>query len=297
MTDEEKARQEAMGGLPPQPENVEQEVPKGMTTPTGFFTGFNIKYPEYEVLVPQTLQTFTVRSLSVSDEEALKASMKSPRQIPSHLNNALWECLVKKPDHIKSRDDFYKYTTIKDREALVYALFHVTYKDEHEYNAVCEICEHEYPIKIKMSDVFKMTAYNGNEMDILKERVEVKLETVEGGVAVIKQPTLQDEELLMADMLFQSEKNLMIGTEMLIIEKFRLDQPNGDVQDISDKLSILNAYTSLPSRDRKAIGKAYVERFGDYKMSLPLKVPCPGCGNESETEIDLVQQFFRSMFQ
>ena len=61
------------------------------------FTGFNITYPEYEVITPQTKHTFTLRSLNVQEEEKLKVSMISPQKIAEHLNQCLFESIVKNP--------------------------------------------------------------------------------------------------------------------------------------------------------------------------------------------------------
>ena len=45
------------------------------------FRGFNLKYPEYEVITPQTKRSFTLRSLNVSEEENMKGSMMTPLKI------------------------------------------------------------------------------------------------------------------------------------------------------------------------------------------------------------------------
>ena len=38
------------------------------------FTSFNASLPTYEVIVPQTKQSFKLRSMTVGDEEKLKAA-------------------------------------------------------------------------------------------------------------------------------------------------------------------------------------------------------------------------------
>ena len=45
------------------------------------FKGFNIKYPEYEVITPHTNLSFTLRSLNVQEEETLKGSLVTPQKI------------------------------------------------------------------------------------------------------------------------------------------------------------------------------------------------------------------------
>ena len=76
------------------------------------FTGFNIAYPEYEVITPQTNQSYTLRSLSVSEEERLKGSLITPTKIADHLNKCLFESIVNKPKSIKDMDDFLKNITL-----------------------------------------------------------------------------------------------------------------------------------------------------------------------------------------
>ena len=63
---------------------------------------FKISYPEYTVITPQSNREFTIRSLNVQDEERFKSSSLAPNQFASHLNNIIWECIVKKPDDIKT---------------------------------------------------------------------------------------------------------------------------------------------------------------------------------------------------
>ncbi len=93
------------------------------------FTGFQIKYPEYEIVTPQTKQSFTFRSLTVSEEEQMKGSMVTASKVAEHLNTCLFSSIVKKPDDIKNLQDFVKKTTLKDRDALLYALYHITYEE------------------------------------------------------------------------------------------------------------------------------------------------------------------------
>ena len=54
------------------------------------FKGFDVKYPEYEVITPQTKLSFTVRSLNVREEERLKGSLMTPTKIHEHLNKCIY---------------------------------------------------------------------------------------------------------------------------------------------------------------------------------------------------------------
>jgi len=107
------------------------------------FTGFNIKYPEYEVITPQTKLSYNVRSLTVQEEERLKGSLLSPMH-------------TKKPDHITDYESFLKNTTLKDRDALLYGLYHITYENIRNFDVSCTSCGKTYPITVKVSDTFNI---------------------------------------------------------------------------------------------------------------------------------------------
>ena len=68
------------------------------------FKGFAVEYPEYEVITPQTNKSFTLRSLSVQEEEKLKGSLITPAKIAEHLNKCIFTTLVSKPKGIDTLD-------------------------------------------------------------------------------------------------------------------------------------------------------------------------------------------------
>ena len=45
------------------------------------FTGFNIKFPEYEIICPQSKLSYTSRSLNVQEEENLRGSFLTPNKV------------------------------------------------------------------------------------------------------------------------------------------------------------------------------------------------------------------------
>ena len=61
-----------------------------------------------EVLTPQRRQTFSLRSMTVSEEEVLKGSILTPLTVSEHLAEVLWQCIIKKPDDIQTYEDFLK---------------------------------------------------------------------------------------------------------------------------------------------------------------------------------------------
>lgn len=293
------------GGVPPQQNNpapVPQSnpnmgTPKETVTPSGFFTGFDVKYPEYELLTPQTLQEFTIRSMSVAEEEILKGSLVTPKRIPCHINDVIWKCLVKTPEAINTKEDFLNKITIRDRDALLYALYHITYKDVHEYEVQCRNCEATSTVNLELSKIFQMKAYPGEKLEILGKTVRVPLQTIQGATAFIRQPTLRDEEDILSDMLFQSEKNLEIAQAMSIVDHFEMKEESREPVVIEGKTNLFSAYNSLPAADRKLINNEYSKNFGEYSISLELTTTCQSCNSEVRTRLDLVQQMFRAMYE
>jgi hypothetical protein len=271
------------------------EKGKGLATSPEFFGGFAPKYPEYEVITPQTLQSITVRSMKVEDEEALKGSMVNRRKTPELINKTIWSVMVNHP--YKDFDDFMNTCTIHDRDALLYGMYHVTYKDIQNYELNCLGCDKDYSVTIKLDDVFKMDAFHGEQNEILTQRFEVQLETSPTTIALIKQPTIADEAAMLSDMLFQSDKNIDLGIEMLIIDSF-IDNKDGRApMHIRERSDIFKAYQSMLPYDRKQINKTYVEQFGKYGVDLSMVSHCKHCGKENETRLDLLGQFFRALYE
>ena len=256
------------------------------------FTGFKLKYPEYEVTTPQTKLTFTVRSLNVSEEERMKSSFMSPSKITEHLNLVLFESIVKKPKHITDIQSFLKYLTTKDRDALLYALYHISYEEIRNYDVTCTSCRKDYPITVKASDTFSMDIYPDD--DILKKTITVNLPISKGVSAIIKQPTLADEEYMYKRQSVQPGAKLDVLTEALAITKFEQDvEAKTEPVVFEDRGDIIDAYMTLPPRDRRSISEAFLENFGKYQVNLKMISHCQFCGNEDTMNIDLVENFFR----
>ena len=259
------------------------------------FKGFSTKYPEYEVITPQTQLSFTLRSLNVQEEERLKGSMMTPQKITEHLNTCLFESMVTRPESIKNLNDFLKQTTLKDRDALLYGLYHITYEEIRNYELRCTKCSHVYPITIEASSTFNYNPYPGK--DVLAARAEVKLPATEGVKAVVKQPTLMDELITLKDLAGRPGSSVEIITETLIIDRFLQDNEATKEPNIySDRADILDAYLTLPAKDKRVIYQEYDKNFGQYGIELKMRSFCPACSNEEVYSIDLVENFFRSMF-
>jgi hypothetical protein len=259
------------------------------------FKGFNVKYPEYTIETPQTGLSFNVRSLNVQEEERLKGSLNTPNSIAEHLNKCIYEAMTKKPAQIKTFEDFLSRTTLKDRDAILYGLYHITYEEIRNYDVTCSSCRKEYPVTIQASDTFTFNSYP--HKDILKKRHDVPLPITSGVIAVIKQPSLIDEVKATKELGSRPGSSIETIAETMIIDSFKQDVEASKEADIySDRVDILDAYLTLPSRDKRAIHKAYDEMFGKFGIELKMKSHCIQCGNAEDIDIDLVNQFFRMAY-
>jgi hypothetical protein len=259
------------------------------------FTGFNLQYPEYEVITPHTHLSFTVRTLNVQDEERLKGSLMTPAKVTEHLNKCLYETLVKKPDSIKEFKDFLKLLTLKDRDTLLYGLYHITYEDIRNYDVKCRNCKKDFAVTVSASDTFNFNPYP--EDNILTKRIKIDLPKSKGVSVYIKQPTLEDETESIKRMAQRPGVTMDIITETLIIERFEQDiETSKEPAVFSDRIDIIEAYRKLPAKDKRVIYEKFNEEFGKYGTELKMQVFCQHCGNEDVVNIDLVENFFRMVY-
>lgn len=258
------------------------------------FTGFTSKYPEYEVITPQTHFSFNVRSLTVQEEEKFKGSFLSPAKITEHLNKCLYDSITKKPEEIKTYDDFLKKLTMKDRDALMYGLYHITYEEVRNYDVRCSSCRKEYPVTVEASSTFNNNPYPGEK--VLEKEVEAELPVTKNVIAVIGQPSLKDEMVAFKTLGAQPNANSDIITETLIIKRFEETPEEGKTTVYEDRGDVVDAYLSLPARDKRKIYKEYRESFGKYGIELKMKSYCAHCGAEDIIDIDLVENFFRMVY-
>jgi len=260
------------------------------------FKGFiNVKYPEYEVITPQTKLSFNVRSLNVREEERMKGSLMTPTKITEHLNKCIFESITTKPDSVTNLEEFLRTVTLKDRDALLYGLYHITYGEVRNYEVRCSSCRNEYPITVEISSTFNFTAYPGD--NVLDQRARVELPVTKGVTAIIKQPSLFDEAAALRELSVRPGSNIDLIIETLILDSFEEDIPERtEPKKYTDKADIIDAYLTLAAKDKRAIHKAYLEEFGKYGIELKMKSYCTSCGEESDIDIDLVENFFRECY-
>lgn len=259
------------------------------------FKGFDLKYPEYEIVTPQTHLSFSLRSLNVQDEEKLKGSLMTPTKITEHLNRALYEMSVGKPESIKDYKLFLESVTLKDRDAILYGLYHVTYEEIRNYDIRCSNCKKEYSITVNASSMFNYNPYPST--DILTKRNRVDLPKSPGVCAIIKQPTLAEEENAIKNLSSTPGLTIEIITETLIIDKFEKEIEGSSEKIVySSRQDVIDAYRSLPAKDKRAIYEKYNDEFGQYGIQLKVKTFCTHCGHEEIVNVDMVENFFRMVY-
>jgi len=258
------------------------------------FKGWNVALPEYEVITPQTHESYHIKSLNVREEEKLKGSLLTPTKITEHLNKCIFESIVKKPENIKDFEAFLKNVTLKDRDALLYGLFHITYEEIRNYDIKCGSCGKEYPVTVEASKTFSMNPYPGK--DVLRKEVKVPLKITEGVTAFIKQPSLFDEVTALKTSVNAMGSNTDLITETLVISKFLQEPTEGGAAEYKTREDVVDAYLDLPSKDKRVIHKAYVDNFGKYGVELKMLAHCQFCGEAEEVDLDLVSNFFTQLY-
>lgn len=259
------------------------------------FTGFKVQYPEYEVITPQTKQSFTLRSMNVSEEEKLKGSLVTPTKIADHLNTCIFQAVVKKPEGVTNLDSFLRTVTLKDRDALLYGLYHITYEEIRNYQLRCRECSKDYEVTVQASSTFNFNAFPGE--NILEDRFTFELPVTKGVFVTVKQPTLYDEMIAIKNLGTRPGSTLELITETLIIEKFEQDvEERKEPIVYDDRIDVMDAYLSLPAKDKRLIFDQYTDRFGQYGVDLKMRSNCPSCGYEGNYTINLVESFFRSLY-
>jgi hypothetical protein len=263
------------------------------------FKGFDIPLPQYEVITPQSNLSFTVKSMNVRDEENLKTALLTPSRVTDHLNRSIFNLIVEKPNEIKDFKTFERSITPRDREALLFGIYHTSYGDIRNYDINCLSCDKTYPINIDISKTFNILVWPQENGNILEKKVTFKLEIFKDVSVTVRQPTLADE--ISALEVFGKAKHGDAIADTVCIENFTREYKptqKGEKKPLiyTERVDIVDGFFTLPPKDRKFIVDKYEENFGKYRIDLKMKSTCPFCGEEQDTNIDIVQQFFRMVF-
>jgi hypothetical protein len=229
--------------------------------------------------------------MTVQEEERIKGSLLSASAVTDHLNRCIYDCVVIKPSSIVTFEDFLEKCSLKDRDALLYGLYHITYEEIRNYDVGCAQCGKKYSITINASDTFSMNSYPADR-NILDERFQINLPIMSSVSISIKQPTLKEEALAMK-LAGSNSKLFDVLTETLIIETVIESVEGADSVVYSSREDIIDAYRALPPNDKSAIFNEYKDKLGNYGIELKMKSTCIHCGEEEEIDLDLVDNFFR----
>lgn len=334
------------------------------------FKGFNLKYRSYHVITPQTGLLFDVRGLTVSEVDKIRNSSLIPSKVRNVINEVLWSVIQEKPKHIKTINDFKKSITIKDREALLYGVYHSTWPNDKEFVGQCTSCGKEQILKIHIDKMFNFNPYpfsenykeayklyraSGgeenipsldsiiyqekaeekkeketakkskldidetllddlinddptippeakkkqkeekkaiNKFDIISKRVEVKLP--ESGIyAILKQPTILDEEIAYLSSPFNQKNELDTALQTLVIDRFEERLDDGEINVVDNRADIVYGFQSLPVLDRREIINRFFDEFGQYGIELKSNWNCEECGEPNVLQLNIAAQFFR----
>ncbi len=119
-----------------------------------------------------------------------------------------------------------------------------------------------------------------------------------GVSATIMQPTLAEEISALKTLSREPDVSIDNIIETLIIEKFIQDIPEATEPAIYDnRHDIIDAYKTLPAKDKRDIHSEYLENFGKYGVELKMVSFCQHCGYDEEVTINLVDQFFRMVWE
>lgn len=257
------------------------------------YKGFDIVYPEFEVITPQTHSSYTVKGMRVKEEESLKGSLLSPTRATEHLNRSVYSSVIKKPEGITDYKTFLQKTTVKDRDALVFGLFHISYGDIKNYEIKCSNCKKEYQVVVKTGSTFNLNPYPHD--DILEKEIvfEVPISKIS---VTIKQPTLDEEEEAARNLSGIPNLTLDNIGETLMIQKMENIKADGTIISYTERYDIIQAFKDLVAGDKRFVFEKYNELFGKYGIELKMKSYCTHCGFEEVNTIDLVEQFFRMVY-
>jgi len=254
------------------------------------FKGFDIPAPELDVVLPQTQKSFRVRSLRMSEEGSAKSSLLGNAQsIIKKLNHLVYNAIV---DNDKPEpEQFLQQVTTKDRDALVFGMYQITYGDEYTFeDYTCANCQKTYSLRAFMSKGFVRSDYKVEDgQSILDKRITLELET--GLQVVLKQITLEDEVNILAATSADDPLTELYSK----IDKFIYTSGEGQKLELNIKdtpMDFLYGCGQLLPKHKKLINDAHTKEFNQYGVKVNINYVCPHCGHKENFNLDFVKQFF-----
>ena len=137
--------------------------------------------PTFTIAAPQTGFVFDVRALTVKEVHSMKETMTSNSRAVTIIHDIIWGAIVRKPDGIKTFEDFLLNTTLKDREAIAYGIYVMTFGKEKLFEVYCLNCQKTQKIKINFKDIYSAELYPKastviNSYRVVKASKEIELD-------------------------------------------------------------------------------------------------------------------------
>jgi len=276
-------------------------------------TNFKVQVPELEVILPQGNKSYRVRTLKADDEFSIRSSLYTTTSaMNKKLNEVIYNSIA---DTDKPKfEDWLKITTTKDRDALIYGIYEITYGDEYPLdNYRCPQCGNEESLKIKLSDGFNINVYKpqdikvketneeGKEIEVVKPgkplyEIEKEIELAPNFKVVIHQPTLAYEQIIL-DTIKEDDPMIKMYRK---IKKLKIKQGREWNELTFEENNIDYMYVikeNLYANFKKRINKEYKDTFGIYETKVMHKHKCKQCGHEHEFSVNFIDQFFLLVFQ
>jgi len=165
--------------------------------------------------------------------------------------------------------------------------------DDNDGIILTELAEESSNVKMGPGEPVKVEV--GKSKSILDKQIRIDL-PISKIVAIIRQPSIYDEEQLLTELAFASKKQGDLVNETMIIERFEQfeeSDPHKPSVVVSRRDDILWGYQSLPPRDKIKIFDKYTEEFGKYCIELTSNFECNKCGFDNDLDVNIAVQFFR----
>lgn len=270
-----------------------------MATPQILPNYRSVDFPVMDMVTPHTKHHIRLRSMSVAQEEALKASPVAASKLVNMLNHVVYDCVVEREDPFNTFEGFEHALSITDREAVLFTLLLVSYGDEQEFASTCPTCGKNFESKAKLTENAEIKCYDGKER-LLQKKVTVEL-PISKYKATLILPTLSDERVFSMSRGVSAEV-LRKANDYIIVKDMQIPTeatPNaeGEVKEryitIDNTFEIYSMMSKLPARDRKFIQKEWTTNFGEYGVTVRIPTVCPHCTAQADISVNLLTELFR----
>jgi len=226
--------------------------------------------------------------------DRVKNSSTIVSKVRNVINDVIWNSIQEKPEHIKNINDFKKSITLKDREALLYGIYHSTWSNEKEFLGQCSFCDKEQILKIHVDKMFTMNPYPFSD----DYKNAYKLYRASGGEEVsselekvIRKPELElppeiDDNNYLEPPTGKKEKNELVDEKLLddIVKHKKGKTTDKKEKDTANKFDILSKkiHFELPESKVIAVLREPTIADEDYAYS--------NTSYNQKSEVDLIAQ-------